>query len=122
MITKKAKQEFLKTKLSTDSRWAIKAMLLIYSKQTQDEQLQGSTEHDNGVGFSGAHAEIMSSFAKQYQKWNKLSDKQLKIVFKIMPKYWKQILNNSDESKLLGAMYAEGACTAVDIIQSTLAD
>lgn len=111
MITKKAKQEFLKTKLSTDSRWAIKAMLLIYSKQTHDEQLQGSTEHDNGIGFSGAHAEIMSSFAKQYQKWNKLSDKQLKIVFKIMPKYWKQVLGCSNEQKLIASMLNDNVIT-----------
>lgn len=99
-ITKKSRKEFLKNKLGTNRTWAINAMLKIYEYQTSEEQnIESTTEH-NGVGFTGFDGEILSSFVGQWQRRKSLSEKQLIIVFKKMPKYWNQILNISDLDKL----------------------
>ena len=122
MITKKAKRDYVASKLHTDKTWACKGLLFIYSKQTHDEQNMGETKHDNGIGFSGAHAEIMSSFARQLidRPLSILSEKQMAVVFKIMPKYWKQILKNSDQDKLVQCMLKDGIITAAEFVEAKL--
>lgn len=100
-ITKKQIQEFVKNKLSNDPRWAKHALLKIFEFQTAEEQESENTYFHNGVGFTGADGEILSSFAKQLQRKGYLSPKQMDLLFKKMPKYWKQIVSISDEEKLL---------------------
>jgi hypothetical protein len=100
-ITKKQIQEFVKRKLSTDPRWTKHALLKIFEFQTAEEQDSEHTYFHNGVGFTGADGEILTSFAKQLQRKGYLSPKQMNLLFKKMPKYWKQIVSISDESKLL---------------------
>ena len=82
----------LKEKLSSDVRWAKAGCARIFEYQTRDEQETDSTRIWNGVGFSGADAEILSSFAKQINAGTFVgSPKQLEILFKKMPKYAKQL-------------------------------
>ena len=101
-ITKKATTLFVKTQLGSNKTWATKALVRIFTEnQTADEQVSEITRHDNGIGFSGADGEILSSFAKQKIKKGFLSPKQMAIVFKKMPKYHKQVISMSDETKLM---------------------
>lgn len=92
--------EFIRTKLGTNEAWAKKALLKIYDRQTQDEKSSESTNHHNNVGFTGADAHILSSFAKQllYKKF--LSPKQMAIVLRKMPKYCRQIMSISNPEDL----------------------
>jgi hypothetical protein len=111
--------------LATDDLWAKKALLLIYSRQTSDEQSSGHTIINNSVGFTGCDSEYLSSLANQLQQhintvkhqnpelsdievlkraW--LSKKQLTVLKKTMTKYWKQVVGASDEVKLLKAVKA----------------
>ena len=93
--------EMIREKLATDNRWLVRGIVAIYERQTFDEQQSLQTSHDNGVGFNGVDANIMSSFAQQIQRWEKmdptrrypnpLSDKQLAIARKKMGKYAKQL-------------------------------
>ena len=99
-ITKKEVKEFVKGKLGTDRMWAIKALLKIFEFQTLEEQKSKDTIYHNGVGFNGVDGEILSSFALQFQKKKFLSDKQMTTLFKMMPKYWSQVVKISDEKKL----------------------
>ena len=99
-ITQLQKKEFLKRKLGTDAHWAKHALLKIFEFQTAEEQESEHTYFHNGVGFTGADGEFLTSLAKQLQKKGTLSEKQMVHVFKKMPKYWKQILTISDEEKL----------------------
>jgi 3-dehydroquinate synthetase len=98
----------------------IRALLLIYSFQTDDEQDVKSTIHLNGVGFTGVHAPYLSSLAEQVQAWGLdlnmpkeefknlykkiendkatgksklgiLSPKQLASVKKLIPQYYMQV-------------------------------
>ena len=93
-------QKYLKNQLSTNSAWAIRGLVKIYTLQTADEQESDRTSHDNGVGFSGVDAEILSSFAKQVNAGRNLSPKQMAIVYKKMPRYWRQIASFIPETRL----------------------
>lgn len=99
-ITKGKTIEFVKNQLSTSEKWVLRALVKIYEFQTEDEKEHETTHDYNGVGFTGVDGEILTSFAKQYLRKNYLSQKQMAIVFKKMPKYWRQIMSISDENQL----------------------
>lgn len=42
---------------------------------------------NNGIGFVHVDSEIITSFAKQFEERGSLSEKQLEILYKKMPKY-----------------------------------
>jgi len=101
-IIKKADvKAFVQKQLSEKDSWAIKALQLIYSYQTATEKQTEHTSIKNCIGFSGSDAELLTSFAKQFDTKKWLSNKQLTIIKKRMKKYWKQIIDASDELKLL---------------------
>ena len=99
-ITQKAKKEFVKHKLHTNPVWAKTALLRIFELQTDDEKYYETTRDANGVGFTGADGEILSSFAKHLEKTGYLSAKQMAITFNKMPKYWKQIIGIAKQPDL----------------------
>lgn len=98
----KARITYVRQKLSTDAKWAIRALEIVFAGQTASEQTRDITTELNGVGFTAFDAEILSSFAKQVERWkaNKafpspLSEKQMALLFKRIPKYAEQVLNRS---------------------------
>lgn len=99
-VTKTQIKGFVKLKLATDPMWAQRALLKIYEFQTIDERKMQNTVYHNGVGFTGTDGKILTSLAKQYQKYGRLSEKQMAILFKKMPKYWMQVVKISDMIKL----------------------
>jgi len=105
-ITKIAKKAFIQDKLRNDIKWTYGALLKIYGFQTAEEQDSECTKDWNAVGFTGADGEILTSFAKALLKYRKLTERQLAITKNKMPKYWKQILNNTDHAKLEQMMTA----------------
>lgn len=84
--------------LDTNDLAVCRALVVIFERQTADEQASDHTRDANSVGFSGVHAEICSSFAKQYMSRGFLSPKQMVIARKIMKKYWKQLAEISKEN------------------------
>jgi hypothetical protein len=68
-----------------------RAVVAIYRRQTASEQASLQTKEDNGVGFSGCDAEILSSFAQKILKGWIMTPKCVAIARKKMPKYWKQL-------------------------------
>lgn len=86
--------------LSTNPAWAIKALVKVYTLQTEDEKAAGATHKLNGVGFSGLDSRILSSFAVQVNSGRNLSPKQMAILFRRMPRYWKQIMSFIPAEKL----------------------
>jgi hypothetical protein len=93
-------KDFIKNQLATNPTWAVKALVKIYERQTIDEQNSQSTKENNGVGFNGLDANILSSFAEQVNKGRNLSVKQMTIVYKKMPRYWKQVASLIPADKL----------------------
>lgn len=90
-------QDQIKTNIQTNISWTIRTLEVLYSRQTTDEQTTLRTRHQNGRGFNGRDAEILTSFYNQIQKRKQynnpvlLSEKQLHICQKLLPKYWRQI-------------------------------
>lgn len=69
-----------------------KAILVVYRNQTPAETAFGTTIEDNGIGYSGADAEFMSSLAEWILSGKSLSQGQLKYGRKIIKKYSRQLL------------------------------
>ena len=87
--------------LRDSDAWLIRGILAIYDSQTADEQDLECTKHDNGVGFSGVDAQILSSFAQQIQRHkadpsprfrSPLSPRQLEIGRAKLHKYAMQLV------------------------------
>ena len=89
--TIKDRVAFLKVKIQEDDRWSIRALLRVNEEQTKEEQCIGATVEHNGVGFTGADGEILSSFAKQIKNGRTMSAKQMVLIHKKMPKYARQL-------------------------------
>ena len=93
-ITSKAQLiSMLKTQLATRPQQAIKGLMRIYANQTESEQSSDIVISNNGIGFVHVDSEILTSFAKQYEERGSLSEKQLAILYKKMPKYAGQLIN-----------------------------
>jgi hypothetical protein len=93
--------DYVKTQLSSNPAWAVKALVKLYTYQTADEQAAGHTSYDNNVGFSGVDSQILSSFAVQINNGRNLSVKQMNIVYKRMPRYHKQVVKFIPADKLV---------------------
>jgi len=81
----------MRQKIASDPRWCERAILAIYKGQTASEKQSQTTHIDNGIGFNGADATILSSFAEQLLQGKHLSEKQLRIGFKKIVKYAGQL-------------------------------
>jgi predicted ribosome quality control (RQC) complex YloA/Tae2 family protein len=68
-----------------------RALIAIYNGQTFAEKDCRATTEDNGIGFTGVDAEILTSFAEQFLSRQYLSPKQRAILVKKMPKYAGQL-------------------------------
>jgi hypothetical protein len=92
-------KEEIKNKLTDPSnpfltKWVERSVIQIFNKQTASEQAVEATRLNNGVGFNGTDAGIMSSFAKwllRSEGHNHLSPKQLVIAKKKIVKYSGQL-------------------------------
>ncbi len=82
----------IRAKLETNDKWLCKGLVAIFNKQTEDEKSAGTTAHDNGIGFNGSDAFILTSFAMQYIERGFLTPKQLVITRKKMLKYAGQLV------------------------------
>jgi hypothetical protein len=82
---------YIKAKLVGNDAWATRALVRIYAFQTAQEQSAGLTVEENGIGFNGTDAEILSSFAQQFNRRNWLSGKQMEILRRKIQKYWRQV-------------------------------
>lgn len=89
--TKKDKHEVVKNAIERDRGTAVWALLRIFSFQTMSEQECEVTTVKNNVGFSAFDAELLSSFAKQWEKKKRLSEKQFILLQKKIARYARQI-------------------------------
>ena len=91
MASKKWTKETIQELLLKNDRAVERGVVVVYRNQTADEQSQQVTSHRNGMGFTGADAEIMSSFAQRILAGRPLTEKQLVLARKRVLKYWRQM-------------------------------
>lgn len=77
--------------LEKNDEQLIKALLKLYKYQTSTEQYARNTLYFNSVGFNGTDGKFLSSLATFYQRFNRLSSKQLWCLRKRMKKYSGQL-------------------------------
>lgn len=82
----------LKVKLSTDARWAIRALVRIAKEQTQDELVKEQTRDHNHVGFRPCDAFILTRMAEAYTQYRRLTPKQEALVMRKVPVYARQLV------------------------------
>lgn len=84
----------------------MRGVVAIYKRQTLSEQADGITKEHNGIGFTGVDAFILSSFATQILCGMKLSERQLTIARRKMPKYWRQLIEIAETNDRIKASIA----------------
>lgn len=84
-------EEEIKKLVQENDKVLYGALRKLYAEQTSDEQAAGTTKHYNGVGFNGADAKIMSSFAEFLKKTGFLTPKQKAVARRKLVKYNKQL-------------------------------
>ena len=85
-------KESLKDLLDRNDKAVYRAILLIYSFQTDEEKYKGVTKTINGKGFSKFDVEVLSSYAMQLRRGQELSLKQMYVARPKIKKYVGQIL------------------------------
>lgn len=85
-------KESLKDLLDRNDKAVYRAILLIYSFQTDEEKYKGVTKTVNGKGFSKFDVEVLSSYAMQLRRGQELSLKQMYVARPKIKKYVGQIL------------------------------
>lgn len=85
--------------LNTNDKAVWRGVARIYERQTEAEKAVGDTCVYNGIGFSGADAQILSSLAQFYEKTGFMTPRQTAIARKKIKKYTRQLLEIIREGK-----------------------
>ena len=88
---KKWTAEEIAHNIERKDNWLYHGLMAIYNKQTEDEKAHDLTHHENNVGFNGPDSNIMSRFAKAYQKYGVLYAQDKAECRKRLLKYCKQL-------------------------------
>lgn len=86
--------EKVRETISKSNKGCLKALILIQSYQTSDEQALDQTVHVNGRGWNSTDGDFMSSLAKQYRDTGSLSDTQMEHCKKAIRKYAGQVFKH----------------------------
>lgn len=74
-----------------DTEYVISCLVALYERQTSHEQETASTLSRNHVGFMSSHATHGTRIAKLVLAGETLSDEDVALVWKIVPRYTRQI-------------------------------
>lgn len=79
---------------SQKPEFVARALLVIYARQTTDEQFSLATKHVNARGFNSVDAAWLSRTAERYKKWGRWRNAQsCARVAGALRKYWRQLLD-----------------------------
>lgn len=96
MTTLAERKSQIQEALRTNQVYLESAILAIYSRQTHQEQSLEATLTRNDIGFNGADAQILSSFAQWIERsrrvaGERLTERQAALATRKMQKYWRQL-------------------------------
>lgn|SRR5487761_2189874 len=90
----------IKAGLSVNPKWVERAIIVLFEKQTNDEQAALDTKYVNGQGFTSADARRMSFVAKFLLSGKHLTrEKALGIYGRRLQKYAVQLARIAEETK-----------------------
>lgn len=88
----------IKNLIQTNDRMVALSLKQLYNYQTECERATHETSENNGVGFNGVDAPILTSFAVFYMERGYLSPKQIEIARKKLIKYSGQLTKIANAS------------------------
>ncbi len=108
---KQMDKAYIQNLLMTDKRAIARAVVVLTSRQTSDEQASEHTHYLNGRGFRPCHAKMGTSHAKFFQRTGFLTEKQINYWRVKMACgntrigiYWAQLLEEAQEKAHLRAI------------------
>jgi hypothetical protein len=99
-ITKQKKIDYIREQLSTNDKWAIRALERVFERQTWDEKVRADVEVYNNVGFRVMDAKILTSFHNFYKRNGYFTEKQMNYLKKRISHYANQVYSMYDQAKL----------------------
>lgn len=102
MVTK----ESIRALLETNDKAVERAIIVLFERQTNDEQVQSVTRHDNQRGFSAAHASKGSYYARWIKSGRRLTGYHLQNARRITQHYTHQLLLVAQEKGSQGGQKA----------------
>ena len=81
--------------LKENDQAVLRAIWVIYARQTVEEQIYGVSTEDNGRGFSKIDAEFFTELVVQMRHGRALSPRQMAIARNKIIKYWRQLMEES---------------------------
>ena len=92
--------------VQTNDRMLYESLTRLYDRQTDAEKNMEATVEHNGVGFNGVDGKFLSSLAKSYRQYGRLTDRQKAAARKSLKKYTGQITRMANEYEEIKAQQA----------------
>lgn len=96
--TQKEWRENLQELLRTNDQAVLRAIWVIYARQTVEEQIYGVSTEENGQGFSKVDAQFFTELVVLMKHGRELSPRQMAIARNKITKYWRQLMEVSKEN------------------------
>ncbi len=71
-------KDYIISLLETNDTAVARALVALNARQNVEEQISETTKYRNGMGFRPCHARMGTSMAKFYEKFGRLSEKQVR--------------------------------------------
>jgi len=84
-------KEEIQHNLSTNPKWIERSLIVLYERQTQDEQQVGGTFVQNNRGFNSSDSRYLSYCSRWLLQGKHLDNGHLEKCGGKLKKYWKQI-------------------------------
>ena len=85
-------KKYYKIKLTSDQRWLERAVVAIFERQTNDEQVIEGTKYQNNRGYRPSDAKQMSYYAKWIMSGKHLNNYHANVAVKRIEKYIGQLI------------------------------
>ncbi len=74
-------------------------MIVLFNRQTRDEQQSGDTRHHNNIGFSGCNARSGTYYAQWVISGKRLTGQHLDKALKIARRHSRQLVEEANAPK-----------------------
>lgn len=89
----------IRAKLATDFKWCRRALIVLYQRQTADEQSATRTKHDNDRGFNQPDAPLGSRLARKAMTPQLFEPNEVIAARKLLMKYAGQLARIANEKE-----------------------
>lgn len=93
MTRKRWDRDSIQNLLRRSPNAAVKALMLVFSYQLEIEKASQDSIEQNSVGFSLYDVKELTILAQYFIRNRELKPHQIDKCKRIMPKYWRQVLN-----------------------------